>query len=121
MSTFDERFTALCSERSPLDVQRQAAAALNRSGRALATLPTGSGKTLLAAVPFAAGLLAPKQMVFATPLRTLTDAQTRTLQTKVEPAAASEYLGVPWSVKPQTGTAPEDPLFTATAVVCTFD
>jgi len=119
-TTFEARALAL-GGRPPLQVQRRAAEVLQRRGRAVAVLPTGAGKTLLAALPFAAGLLQPKQMVFATPLRTLTDAQTRTLRAQIDVDSATDYLGLPWSVMPQTGSAPENPLFTAPAVVCTFD
>jgi CRISPR-associated endonuclease/helicase Cas3 len=105
----------------PLDVQNAAARMLADHGRVIAALPTGSGKTLLAALPFAAGLLAPKQMVFMTPLRTLTDAQTFALRDQINGDQASAFLGVPWDVRAQTGAAADDPLFTAPAIVCTFD
>lgn len=118
---FHERAKRLRQGVVPLEIQVEAAEMLSKTGRLIVTLPTGAGKTLLAAMPFAAGLLRPKQMIFMTPLRTLTEAQSTALARGIDPISASTYLGVPWSVRAQTGTAPEDPLFTAPAVVCTFD
>lgn len=105
----------------PLEVQMEAAQVLRTSGRLIARLPTGTGKTLLAALPFAGGLLQPKQMVFMTPLRTLTGAQARALRGQINPSVARECLGLSWEVREQTGAMAEDPLFAATATICTFD
>lgn len=106
--------------RSPLASQVAAAQTLACAGRLLARLPTGAGKTRLAALPFAAGVLRARQMVFMTPLRTLASAQARALAA-IDEEPASHALGRPWLVREQTGAVPDDPLFTAPAVVCTFD
>ena len=121
----DEPFEERCGRLSPglslLDTQRHAADLLIDRGRVIVKLPTGTGKTLLATLPFAAGALAPRQMVFMTPLRTLASAQADVLRRSIDGDAAGRLLGTPWGVRVQTGVAPEDPLFEAPAVVCTFD
>lgn len=105
----------------PLDVQTHAAEHLAPNGRVVATLPTGTGKTLLAALPFATGLLSPCQMIFMTPLRSLTGAQAHALREQIHGPMATEYLGTPWSVREQYGGTPGDPLYECPTVVCTFD
>lgn len=106
---------------SPLDMQWKLAAALMKSKRVLAVQPTGSGKTLSSALPFAMNLLEPAQMCFMTPLRTLTSAQARTLTDEIRADVASTNLGLPWSVRQQSGTSPDDPDFLSTVNVATFD
>ncbi|HVC34498.1 MAG TPA: DEAD/DEAH box helicase, partial [Chloroflexota bacterium] len=106
----------LLDGREPLESQLAAAAVMQRSGRAIAVLPTGAGKTLLAALPFAAGLVPPRQMVFMTPLRSLTSAQATALREQI-----CLPPGRPWQVRQQTGAVPEDPLFCAPVTVTTFD
>lgn len=103
----------------PLDVQVQAAAALANGRSLLVRLPTGTGKTKLSTAPFAAGLMLPKQMVYMTPLRTLTSAQAAVIRDEVMPVAWAS--GTTRVVSEQTGTIAEDPEFLAPAVVCTFD
>jgi CRISPR-associated endonuclease/helicase Cas3 len=110
----DRPFTAL-------DAQVDLAEALATQRRVIAVLPTGSGKTLGAALPFALGQLIPGQMVYMTPLRTLTGAQAKTLGEQIDNGVATARLGLPWSVRQQTGVMPEDPDFEATASVTTFD
>jgi CRISPR-associated endonuclease/helicase Cas3 len=98
----------------PLDAQYHLARAVVERQRVLALLPTGSGKTLGATLPFVGGLLPPGQMCYLTPLRTLTSAQARTLRKRLVPSNK-------WQVNEQTGTTPEDPDFEAPTVVSTFD
>ncbi len=118
---FDARCAGIVPSLRLLDTQRTAAGVLTKNGRLIVKLPTGAGKTLLAALPFAAGTLAPKQMVFMTPLRTLASAQASVLRHSIQGDAATRFLGAPWEVRIQTGAAPEDPLFEASVTVCTFD
>jgi len=106
---------------TPLDAQVAVAEALATHRRVIAVLPTGSGKTLGAALPFGLGQLAPGQMVYRTPLRTLTSAQAKTLGADIDGDMASARLGLPWNVRQQTGATPEDPDFEETATVTTFD
>ena len=120
MSTVSESLAAVLG-RPPLDVQVEAAQHLNAGRSLLVRLPTGSCKTLLAGAPWAAGLSDPRQMVFMAPLRTLTAAQADTIRDHIDAAAAHEASGLPWEVKEQSGTTPDDPEFRARAVVCTFD
>src|SRR5260221_10313514 len=105
----------------PLDAQVAVAAALVKYRRVIAVLPTGSGKTLGATLPFALGQLAPGQMVYMTPLRTLTSAQAKALCEDIDGGMASAHIGMPWDVRQQTGALPEDPDFEATATITTFD
>lgn len=106
--------------REPLRVQVQAAAALERGRSLVVRLPTGTGKTKLSTAPFAAGLLRPRQMVYMTPLRTLTSAQAAVIRAEVMPGAAWMPAGER-AVSEQTGAVAEDPEFLAPAIVCTFD
>jgi CRISPR-associated endonuclease/helicase Cas3 len=106
---------------SPLDAQYHLATKASEHRRVIAVLPTGSGKTLGAALPFAMGLLDPGQMCFMTPLRTLTSAQATILSDTIRPAIASTNLGLPWDVRQQTGMSPDDPDFLSTVNVATFD
>jgi CRISPR/Cas system-associated endonuclease/helicase Cas3 len=80
---------------APLDAQVAVAEALITHRRVIAVLPTGSGKTLGAALPFALGLLMPGQMVYMTPLRTLTSAQAKTIGERIEGGPAATRLGLP--------------------------
>lgn len=108
----------------PLVAQYQLARALSDHKRVIAILPTGVGKTLGAALPLATGQLAPSQMCFLTPMRTLVSAQAQTLREQIDAAAAERAMGLPaggWTVGEQTGTVPEDPDFLTTATVATFD
>lgn len=114
---------------TPLDMQRRLAQLLAEHKRVVAIQPTGAGKTLAAALPFAAHLLGPSQpgqMVFTTPMRSLTSAQARTLTERFYPDKVARSLGLsgqatqPW-VRQQTGTVPDDPDFEAVAAVATFD
>src|SRR4051794_25873875 len=91
----------------PLDAQVALAAALTARGRVLTVLPTGAGKTLAAAAPFAAGLLSARQFCFLTPLRTLADQQARVLREQIDGDVAANALGVSWEVREQTGAVPE--------------
>ncbi|MBV9282629.1 MAG: DEAD/DEAH box helicase, partial [Chloroflexi bacterium] len=106
---------------APLEVQLEAAEHLRGGRSLLVRLPTGSGKTLLAGAPHAAGLLAPSQMIFMTPLRTLTSAQAATLRDEIDADASCDTTGLPWEVREQSGAVPDDPEFVARTVVCTFD
>jgi superfamily II DNA or RNA helicase len=114
---------------TPLDMQRRLARRLAEHTRVIAIQPTGAGKTLAAALPFAANLLGPwqpGQMVFMTPMRSLTAAQANTLTNRFLSDQVAWRLGLsgqatqPW-VRQQTGTAPNDPDFEAVATVATFD
>lgn len=108
----------------PLDLQHNLARLLTERKRVIAVQPTGSGKTLAAALPFATNLLTPAQMIFMTPMRSLTSAQTRTLIERFRADAVARSLGLvehEWSVKQQTGNVPDDPDFEATTTVATFD
>ena len=108
----------------PNEMQHAVGRLLAQRKRVIAIAPTGSGKTLAAALPFAANLLSPAQMVFMTPMRTLTSAQADTLTKSFDEKAVARYLDLresAWSVQQQTGTAPDDPDFEATATVATFD
>lgn len=117
----DSISAVLCEGRTPLRVQAEAAGELASHGRLIVNLPTGTGKTLLAALPFAAGLLKARQMVYMTPLRTLASAQAGTIRGEIQAKQAAEALGAPWDVREQTGETPGDPLFEAPCTVCTFD
>lgn len=108
------------TQQEPLAVQVQAAAALAKGRSLLVRLPTGTGKTKLSAAPFAAGLMGPKQMVYMTPLRTLTSAQAAVIREEVMPGATWTLPGTQ-VVSEQTGSVAEDPEFLSPAVVCTFD
>jgi CRISPR-associated endonuclease/helicase Cas3 len=106
----------------PLEMQRKLAFTLATGKRVIAVQPTGGGKTLAATLPFAANMLAPGQMCFMTPLRTLTSAQSRTLAERIDGDVAARYLKIEdWDVRQQTGPAPQDPDFEAPVVVTTFD
>lgn len=108
----------------PLDSQRKLARLLAHHKRVIALQPTGAGKTLAATLPFAANLLAPAQMIFMTPMRSLTSAQTRTIAGRFRARTVARCLGLPeraWSVREQTGSVPNDPDFEATVTVATFD
>lgn len=107
--------------RAPLGAQARIAQALTQSGRVICLLPTGAGKTLGAAAPFAAGLLPVRQMCFLTPLRTLADQQARVLREDIRAEQVERLTGWAWQVSEQTGDQPEDPLYEAPAIVCTFD
>jgi len=135
-AAFEERATALFADndRRPLAMQTRVAEAVATHGRVLVVQPTGGGKTLAAALPFATGFLAPKQMLFLTPLRALASQQAATLGYRLEGTPSTspldaqkvgQYLGLDperaWDVSVQTGSEPTDPLFEADAVVCTFD
>lgn len=111
----------LSNPRPPLEVQRKSADLIATHGRLIVRLPTASGKTLLAALPFAAGLTPARQLLFATPLRSLTSQQARVLRAEIDPERAAEARGAPWEVREQSGAMPDDPRFLAPAVVCTFD
>jgi len=109
---------------SPLDAQFRLAESLVERRRVVTMLPTGVGKTFGATLPFAMGLLDPAQMVFMTPLRTLSDAQAATLSHELRQEVAEQFLQLApgaWRVSQQTGTTPGDPLFESPAVVTTFD
>lgn len=123
INKFCERARSVTTEPKfhPLDIQIRAAELLRSTGRGIAVLPTGAGKTLLAALPFATGLLTPRQMVFMTPLRSLTGAQAGALSRSIKPEAARSYLGAPWDVREQYRGSPGDPLYEASVVVSTFD
>lgn len=117
----------------PLDAQRQIARLLAEHKRVIAVQPTGSGKTLAAALPFVANVLdplyperQPAQMVFMTPMRSLTSAQADTLTKSFYSERLAERFGLTrreaWDwVRQQTGTVPDDPDFEAVATVATFD
>ena len=79
---------------TPLDAQRHLARLLATRQRVIALQPTGSGKTLAATLPFAANLLAPAQMIFMTPMRSLTSAQTRTISSRFNAASVLASLGI---------------------------
>lgn len=131
----DALFTTCGGEEiHPLAMQTRVAQAVATRSRVLVVQPTGGGKTLAAALPFATGFLAPKQMLFLTPLRALASQQATTLgyrapgddrQLRLDANAAGRNLGLTghraWDVRIQTGIEPADPLFEADAVVCTFD
>lgn len=119
MGSIEERLRAVMNE-EPLDIQVQAATALAGGRSLLVRLPTGTGKTKLSSAPFAAGLLKPKQMVYMTPLRTLTGAQAAVLRQEIMPRAIWAPSGRQ-VVSEQTGAVAEDPEFLSPAVVCTFD
>lgn len=117
----------------PLDAQRQIARLLAEHKRVIAVQPTGSGKTLAAALPFVANVLdplrperQPGQMVYMTPMRSLTSAQADTLTKSFYSERVAERLGLTrreaWAwVRQQTGAVPDDPDFEAVATVATFD
>ena len=110
----------------PLDMQRKLARLLTEGKRVIALQPTGAGKTKAAALPFVTNRLSPAQMIFMTPMRTLTSAQANTLKDDFLAAKMVANLGLPQNmahewVKQQTGTTPDDPDFLAPATVATFD
>lgn len=116
-----------------LDVQREIARRLGEHKRVIAVQPTGSGKTLAAALPFVAHMLdplhpegQPGQMVFMTPMRSLTSAQADTLASNFHSERVAERFGLTarqaqaWICQ-QSGPIPDDPDFAAVATIATFD
>lgn len=120
MDKIGERLDVVMRVRA-LESQLLVARALAKGGRVLTVLPTGAGKTLAAGAPFAAGLLPVRQMCFLTPLRTLADQQARVLRQDIRGDEVEQLAGFSWEVREQTGEEPQDPLYEAPAVVCTFD
>lgn len=116
-----DRLTEVARGRTPLDAQVAAARLLAEGHGVIAVLPTGSGKTMLATLPFAAGLMEQRQMIYMTPLRTLTSAQAYAVREGIDPQAASKFLEESWAVTEQSGSTPGDPEFLSPACVTTFD
>ncbi|HEX6122174.1 MAG TPA: DEAD/DEAH box helicase [Ktedonobacterales bacterium] len=84
-------------------MQRKLAHALVQGHRVIAAQPTDTGKTLAATLPFAVNILSPAQMIlqmiFMTPLRTLTSTQASTLAKEIRGDIATRYLCLPqWAV-----------------------